>query len=91
MSTLLESAEMNGIDVVCVNNTYPAGTSVEGILDGSAVPESETWTSDGRMVNRARWCECGADGETDLVYFHDPISGAHGWACPKCREVVQYG
>ena len=54
--------------------------------DGS----SELWTQDGGTVIRSRWCECGC-GDDDRVYYLERCSGAHGWACARCRCVVQTG
>lgn len=35
------------------------------------------------------WCVCAE--ATEQVYWRDPVTGSHGWACAKCKGITQVG
>lgn len=80
---------------------WPATWYTKGYYPGEEVPANDTrggsplWvvnptlaTTDGKDVDRTAWCDCPEEGAP--VCFEDP-GGSHGFACERCRKVVQFG
>jgi hypothetical protein len=56
-------------------------------------PSEVIASSDGLNVSRT-WCDCIALSEDDWQYYERWTARgceAHGWACPDCRGIVQFG
>lgn len=85
--------KLNGIHCARVSQTFAKGVDVQTVIDGTAVAESELWSSDGRMVNDSQWCEgsCGAEHDNAVYFERTGSEHGHGWACRKCRKVTQVG
>ena len=80
--------EENGIPVIVCQAGYPKGSWDTKINHFTMPPVKITATQDGMVVNREQWCNC---DETEQVYYHDLITGTHGWSCKKCRRIKQVG
>lgn len=74
------------------NLAAASGMGLNEVL--KSVPASElTATSDGRMVDRSGWCDCGRYQGADVRYEVHAACGrvAHGFACSECRKITQTG
>ena len=84
--------ELNGIAVELKNSTFAKGANIEGGLNGRAKPTSEMHVEVGArtLPDFSGWCNCDDNAENQF-YFHDKITGSHGYACRICRKIRQTG
>lgn len=88
----LRSVVESGAGPLILNQrSFPAGTDVAAIIDGSAVPESVTLTSDGRGAVTTVWHR-GPEAEWVFVERWTAAGRAfHGWVDSVSRRLLQSG
>lgn len=80
-----------GIRMTVNRQSYPAGTPVETVLAGTAVPETVYLTQDGRGADLTRWHQ-GPSADQVFVERWDAQGRAfHGWVDVNTRQLVQAG
>ncbi len=96
LATLEPFVGFDGVRLIVNTTSWPVGTDVDRVRDGSACPSAYVATQDGRHVDGRGWHD-GPSGDDDVFYErYDVRSGvlvrvAHGWINPVTRRLTQSG